>query len=78
MSPIYIKLSAEKLADAIPPEALNTPAAPFFEDLKESKEAFIVGDEATLDALVDELAGWMGIPGKGGKGGVKQPALLTG
>ena len=38
------------------------------------------GDEATLDALVDELAGWMGIPGKGGKGAVKQPApaLLTG
>mmetsp|Transcript_18893 Transcript_18893/g.34207 ORF Transcript_18893/g.34207 Transcript_18893/m.34207 type:complete len:152 (+) Transcript_18893:869-1324(+) len=78
LSPIYIKLSAEKVAENIPDEALNTPAAPFFENLKSSKEAFIVGDEPTLDALVDELAGWMGVPGRGGKGSAtRRVALLT-
>ena len=34
LSPIFIELSAEKLAESIPAEALNSPAAPFLRDLR--------------------------------------------
>ena len=55
LSPCYIKISAKDFAERVPPEA----AQMLGRDLRDSQDAWILGDEGVLDALVGELAAWL-------------------